>query len=385
MTVLVHGDESVARQNALRKSAEGVRQGHIPVGRNVCNQAQEERPCVRRHVFDAAEAGTKEQRIDMKDMLGNEPRFVAQREPTTTSLRPSSLRGTQLRGPVLSASGGHAGVSAAAFAGLLACGVPLLHGRRSAPASRPARKPRVQRLAEDDGLWQPRLTGWTPQDLAAERQRAMSMPDTPGYSGPRYTGAASITDAFIDGLISAQEQGQLLPKKDAYLIVLDIIDLLREEKTMGQVSIPEGGHLTIVGDLHGQYWDFMNVLSLSGKPSPSTPFIFNGDFVDRGSWSIEVIMTIFALKLKDPGAVFLNRGNHEMLETNILYGFCGECGAKYDMELFNLFSEAFRNLPLVHLVDNKVLVLHGGLPGPDPRIWMPGQTFGPRDGGGKMS
>lgn len=29
-------------------------------------------------------------------------------------------------------------------------------------------------------------------------------------------------------------------------------------------------------------------------------------------------MTIFALKLKDPSAVFLNRGNHEMLETNIL-------------------------------------------------------------------
>lgn len=306
--------------------------------------------------------------------------FVAQGEPAATSLRPSCLRGTQRQGPALtaSASGGHARVSAAAFAGLLACAAPL-HGCRRGLASRHARGvPRVQRLAED-GLWQPRLTGWTPEDLAAERQRALSMPDTPGYSGPRYTGAASVTDAFIDGLISAQEQGQLLPKKDAYLIVLDIIDLLRAEQTMGQVSIPQGGHLTIVGDLHGQYWDFMNVLSMSGKPSPSTPFIFNGDFVDRGSWSIEVIMTIFALKLKDPGAVFLNRGNHEMLETNILYGFCGECGAKYDMELFNLFSEAFRNLPLAHLVDNKVLVLHGGLPGPDPRIWMPGQTHDPTD------
>jgi len=123
----------------------------------------------------------------------------------------------------------------------------------------------------------------------------------------------------------------------------------------------------------------MNLLSLAGRPSPSAPFIFNGDFVDRGSWSIEVIMAIFAMKLKDPTSVFLNRGNHEMLETNILYGFAGECGSKYDMDLFNLFSEAFRNLPLCHLVDSKVLVLHGGLPGPDPRIWMPGQTHDPTD------
>lgn len=148
---------------------------------------------------------------------------------------------------------------------------------------------------------------------------------------------------------------------------------------MGSVSIPQGKHLTVVGDLHGQYWDFMNILSLAGMPSADAPFIFNGDFVDRGSWSIEVILLIFALKLKDPKYVSLNRGNHEMLETNILYGFCGECALKYDMDLFNLFSEAFRNLPLCQLVENKALVLHAGLPGPDPRIWMPGQTHDPTD------
>lgn len=68
-----------------------------------------------------------------------------------------------------------------------------------------------------------------------------------------------------------------------------------------------------------------------------------------------------------------------MLETNILYGFAGECGGKYDMAIFDLFSEAFRNLPLCHLVNKKVLVLHAGLPGPDPRIWMPGQTHDPTD------
>eukprot|EP00971_Amphidinium_carterae_P019492 383632-Amphidinium_carterae.1 len=68
-----------------------------------------------------------------------------------------------------------------------------------------------------------------------------------------------------------------------------------------------------------------------------------------------------------------------MLETNILYGFCGEVAAKYDTELFNLFSESFRHLPLGHVVDKRVLILHGGLPGPDPRIWMPGQTHDPTD------
>mmetsp|Transcript_97712 Transcript_97712/g.218079 ORF Transcript_97712/g.218079 Transcript_97712/m.218079 type:complete len:291 (-) Transcript_97712:30-902(-) len=68
-----------------------------------------------------------------------------------------------------------------------------------------------------------------------------------------------------------------------------------------------------------------------------------------------------------------------MLEANIIYGFCGECGSKYDMDVFDLFSEAFRRLPLTHLIDDKILVVHGGLPGPNPRIWMPGQTHDPTD------
>jgi len=228
--------------------------------------------------------------------------------------------------------------------------------------------------------WLPRTTGWDAADLAAERARASAL-EEPGsdYKGPRYPGAAGVTDSFIEALMSMQKEGGLLPKKDAFLLVLDVIDSLRTESTMGSVSIPKGKHVTVVGDLHGQYWDFLNILSLTGRPSAESPFIFNGDFVDRGSWSIEVILLVFALKLKDPQSVFLNRGNHEMLETNLLYGFCGEVGSKYDMELFNLFSEAFRNLPLCHLVEKKVLVLHGGLPGPDPRIWMPGQTHDPTD------
>jgi len=173
--------------------------------------------------------------------------------------------------------------------------------------------------------------------------------------------------------------GGLLPKKDAYLIVLDVIARLKTENTMNDVEVKSGQTLTVCGDLHGQYFDVLNMFGMAGLPSKDTPFLFNGDFVDRGSWSIEVIMLLFALKLKDPDSVFFNRGNHEMLEANIIYGFAGETGSKYDMDLFNLFSEAFRNLPLVHLVNKEVMVVHAGLPGPRPRVWLPGQTHDPED------
>jgi len=249
----------------------------------------------------------------------------------------------------------------------------LVHGRTTTV--------RVVAKASAGEMWYPRTSGWTEAELSAERQRVETEVEEPplNYNGPRYEGPASVTDAFLDQLIAMQEKGTILPKKFAYRMVLDVINLLRKEKTVEEVSIPAGKAVTVVGDLHGQYWDFMNILKLAGRPSPSSPFVFNGDFVDRGSWSIEVITVLFAFKLKDPNFVYMNRGNHEMLETNILYGFCGECGAKYDMQLFDLFSESFRQLPLAHLIEKKVLVLHAGLPGPDPRIWMPGQTHDPTD------
>jgi len=148
------------------------------------------------------------------------------------------------------------------------------------------------------------------------------------------------------------------------------LTILKAEKTLQRVPVPPGTKVTVVGDVHGQYFDFVHMLEqVSGLPSPSNPMLFNGDFVDRGVWSCEVLMCLFAFKLKDPTAVMLNRGNHESEMTNYQYGFANEVKVKYEMPLMELFSEAFRYLPLATLLEGQAYVTHAGIPGPQNRDW----------------
>ena len=82
--------------------------------------------------------------------------------------------------------------------------------------------------------------------------------------------------------------------------------------------------ITVCGDTHGQYFDLNNIFKLNGKPSAENPYLFNGDFVDRGSWGLEVFITLLGWKLHDPKCMYLTRGNHETRSMNELYGFEGE-------------------------------------------------------------
>jgi serine/threonine-protein phosphatase 5 len=83
--------------------------------------------------------------------------------------------------------------------------------------------------------------------------------------------------------------------------------------------------------------------------------------VDRGSFSLEVILTLLSLSLALPNSLYLLRGNHETKNMNKIYGFEGEVKYKYDQNIMTLFTEVFQSLPLSAVLAGDVFVVHGGL------------------------
>ena len=121
--------------------------------------------------------------------------------------------------------------------------------------------------------------------------------------------------------------------------------------------------VTVVGDTHGQYFDLLHLLSpaVAGYPSPATPFVFNGDFVDRGIYSFETIFALLAMKVASPQSVHLLRGNHETTDMNAVYGFEKQILGKYDSEVLNLFRKVFQSLPVAATINKRVFIAHGGI------------------------
>ncbi|GET04949.1 serine/threonine-protein phosphatase 5 [Rhizophagus clarus] len=90
-------------------------------------------------------------------------------------------------------------------------------------------------------------------------------------------------------------------------------------------------------------------------------YLFNGDFIDRGLYGFEVILTLFAYKWLYPKSFYLTRGNHEHINVAKNYGFEKEVNTKYSEIMFEYFAETFETLPLANLINEKILVVHGGL------------------------
>lgn len=120
--------------------------------------------------------------------------------------------------------------------------------------------------------------------------------------------------------------------------------------------------MTIVGDVHGQFYDFVKIIDEdTGGALESTKYLFLGDYVDRGCFSIEVLALILSLKIRFKNTVYMLRGNHECRQLTSFFNFRAECLAKYDQEVYDFVMELFDNLPLSAIVNNKFLCIHGGI------------------------
>ena len=179
------------------------------------------------------------------------------------------------------------------------------------------------------------------------------------YDGVRL--GDNMTQEFIDDMIERFKNGKKIHKKYVFQIIKAVKEIVYDEATMVEMKVQPDTTLTVCGDTHGQYFDLLEIFRLNGYPSDKHGYLFNGDFVDRGSWSTEIALLLYAYKWMRPKYFFLNRGNHETDDMNRVYGFEGECKAKYNDKTFKLFSESFSALPLATLIGEKYLTLHGGL------------------------
>ncbi|KAH0474350.1 MAG: uncharacterized protein KVP18_005224 [Porospora cf. gigantea A] len=161
----------------------------------------------------------------------------------------------------------------------------------------------------------------------------------------------------LDGQIDSLMKCATLPERDVKALCDTARSILKEEQTVQPVSTP----VTVVGDIHGQFYDLQELFRIAGT-APETNFLFLGDYVDRGFYSVESVTLVLALKVRYPDRVTIIRGNHESRQTTQVYGFYDECLRKYQsVNVWRMLTDLFDYLPLAAVIGRQIFCPHAGL------------------------
>jgi len=165
----------------------------------------------------------------------------------------------------------------------------------------------------------------------------------------------SISD--LDRQIEQLKRCELITEQEVKALCLKARDIFVEESNVQIVYPP----VMLCGDIHGQFYDLKELFRIGGE-CPETNYLFMGDFVDRGFYSVETFLLLLALKVRYPDRIYLLRGNHESRQITQVYGFYDECLKKYGtVNVWRYCTDIFDYLSLSAIVGGQVFCVHGGL------------------------
>lgn len=162
--------------------------------------------------------------------------------------------------------------------------------------------------------------------------------------------------AYRDGKLRMRGVRAKVTGEELVFLVQQAKNIIREEPILLHLDAP----ICVIGDLHGQFTDLLRIFDQLGHP-PEKHYLFLGDYVDRGSNSIETISLILAYKVLYPDKIHLLRGNHETPDISRIYGFYDECKRRFSPRVWRLFVDCFNYLPLAAVISKKIFCAHGGI------------------------